>query len=79
MLRKILCVGVLGPEAHNSHLYWAQNMSRGLGLSKDRGTPLTSHLCRGLALMNDQVSQGYKGTIKYAKDKDHLGQRKAKV
>ena len=74
MLRKILCVGVLGPEAHNSHLYWAQNMSRGLGLSKDRGTPL-----RGLALMNDQVCQGYKGTIKYAKDKDHLGQRKAKV
>ena len=43
-------VGVLGPEAHYPHLYWARNLSRGLGPSEEEKTP-----SRGPTLVNDQV------------------------
>ena len=43
-------VGVLGPEAHYPHLYWARNLSRGLGPSEEKKT-----LSRGPTLVNDQV------------------------
>ena len=46
-------VGVLGPKAHYPPLYWAQNLSRGLGLSEEEKTP-----SRGPILVNDQVSLG---------------------
>ena len=61
-------VGVLGPEAHYPHLHWARNLSRGLGLFEEEKTP-----SRGPTLVNDQVDQGHEGTIRYAKDKGHLG------
>ena len=64
----IIIVGVLGPETHYPHLYWAQTLSRGLGSSEEEKTP-----SRGPTLVNDQVGQGYEGTIKYAEDKGHLG------
>ena len=61
-------VGVLGPKTHYPHLYWARNLSRGLGPSEEEKTP-----SRGPTLVNDPVGQGHKGTIRYAKDKGHLG------
>ena len=61
-------VGVLGPETHYLHLYWAQNLSRELGPFEEEKT-----LSRGPTLVNDQVNQGHKGTIRYAEDKGHLG------
>ena len=64
----IKTVGVLGLEARYRHLYWARNLSQGLGPSEKEKTP-----SRGPTLVNDQVGQGYEGTIRYAKDKGHLG------
>ena len=61
-------VGVLGPKAHYPHLYWAWHLSQGLEPSEEKKTP-----SRGPTLVNDQVGQGHEGTIRYTKDKGHLG------
>ena len=46
-------VGVLGPEAHYPHLYWAQNLSRWLGSFEEEKTPL-----RGPTLVHNKVHRG---------------------
>ena len=68
LIFKILDVGVVGPKAHDTPLYWAQNLSGGLGPSEEEKTP-----SRGPTLVNEQVGQGHEGTIRYAEDKGHLG------
>ena len=47
---ELLVYGVLGPEAHYPHLYWARNLSQGLGPSEEKKT-----LSRGPTLVNNQV------------------------